>query len=111
MNERWVNCRQDEESLPDLNPNATLCCTCVPKPLTTTPKPTTHISLPMEHIYNASTTPGPFGAYNAQYAPATPMRRNCRVESRRRRRCVLGLTRFVIAVVDARSENASLKVF
>jgi len=29
---------------------------------------------------------------NAQYTPPTPTRRNCRVESRRRRRCVLGLT-------------------
>jgi len=29
---------------------------------------------------------------NARYTPPTPTRRNCRAESRRRRRCVLGLS-------------------
>jgi len=32
-----------------------------------------------------------FSMSNAQYTPPTPTRLNCRVESRRRRRCVLGL--------------------
>ena len=30
--------------------------------------------------------------YQAQYTPPMPTRRNCRVASRRRRRCVLGIT-------------------